>query len=106
MDASLRIASHTGRDCVDWCGHIEGNGFSIAGNMLAGARVLDDTAKTYAANEKLPFAQRLIAAMRSGRGRRRRQARQAIGRTSDPWRGGVVRSRPACRRPCRSARRA
>ena len=66
MDASLRIASHTGRDCVDWCGHIEGNGFSIAGNMLAGARVLDDTAKTYAANEKLPFAQRLIAAMRSG----------------------------------------
>jgi uncharacterized Ntn-hydrolase superfamily protein len=66
MDASLRIASHTGRDCVDWCGHIAGNGFSIAGNMLAGARVLDDTAKTYAANEKLPFAQRLIAAMRSG----------------------------------------
>jgi len=66
MDTSLRIASHTGRDCVDWCGHIEGNGFSIAGNMLAGARVLDDTAKTYAANETLPFAQRLIAAMRSG----------------------------------------
>ena len=66
MDASLRIASHTGRECVDWCGHIEGNGFSIAGNMLAGARVLDDTAKAYTANEKLPFAQRLIAAMRSG----------------------------------------
>jgi uncharacterized Ntn-hydrolase superfamily protein len=66
MDASGRMASHTGRDCVDWCGHIEGNGFSIAGNMLAGARVLDDTAKAYAANETLPFAQRLIAAMRSG----------------------------------------
>jgi len=66
MDASGRIASHTGSDCVDWCGHIAGNGFSIAGNMLAGPRVLDDTAKAYAANEKLPFAQRLIAAMRSG----------------------------------------
>ena len=66
MDSSGRIASHTGRDCVDWCGHIEGNGFSIAGNMLAGARVLDDTAKAYTANETLPFAQRLIAAMRSG----------------------------------------
>jgi len=66
MDASGRIASHTGRDCVDWCGHIEGNGFSIAGNMLAGARVLDDTAKAYLAGEKLPFAQRLIAAMRAG----------------------------------------
>ena len=66
MDADGRTASHTGSECVDWCGHTEGNGFSIAGNMLAGARVLDDTAKAYIANQKLPFAQRLIAAMRAG----------------------------------------
>lgn len=66
MDAAGRIASHTGRECVDWCGHIEGNGFSLAGNMLAGAQVLDDTAKAYVAGEALPFAQRLISAMRSG----------------------------------------
>jgi uncharacterized Ntn-hydrolase superfamily protein len=66
MDAGGRIAAHTGSECVDWCGHIEGNRFSIAGNMLAGARVLDDTAKAYIANETLPFARRLIAAMRSG----------------------------------------
>ena len=66
MDAGGRLAAHTGSECVDWCGHIEGNRFSIAGNMLAGARVLDDTAKAYIANETLPFAQRLIAAMRSG----------------------------------------
>jgi uncharacterized Ntn-hydrolase superfamily protein len=66
MDATGRIAAHTGRDCVDWCGHIEGENFSIAGNMLAGAKVLDDTAKTYIEGEKLPFAQRLIAAMHAG----------------------------------------
>jgi len=66
MDAGGRIASHTGRDCVDWCGHVEGDGFSIAGNMLAGARVLDDTKAAYIANENLPFAPRLIAAMRAG----------------------------------------
>ena len=66
MDADGRIASHTGHDCVDWCGHIEGKSFSIAGNMLAGAQVLGDTARAYLANENLPFAQRLIAAMRSG----------------------------------------
>jgi uncharacterized Ntn-hydrolase superfamily protein len=66
MDASGRIAAYTGSACVDWCGHIKGDGFSIAGNMLAGGRVLDDTAKTYVANENLPFAQRLIAAMRAG----------------------------------------
>ena len=34
--------------------------------MLAGAAVLDDTAKAYVANASLPFAQRLIAAMQAG----------------------------------------
>jgi uncharacterized Ntn-hydrolase superfamily protein len=66
MDAGGRIASHTGSECVDWCGHIGGESFSIAGNMLAAPRVLDDTAAAYTANETLPFAQRLIAAMRAG----------------------------------------
>jgi uncharacterized Ntn-hydrolase superfamily protein len=66
MDASGHIAAFTGSECVDWCGHVEGEDFSIAGNMLAGAGVLDDTAKIYTANQGLPFAQRLIAAMRAG----------------------------------------
>jgi uncharacterized Ntn-hydrolase superfamily protein len=66
MDASGRIAAHTGSECVDWCGHIEGDGFSIAGNMLVGASVLDDTAKAYVGGERLPFPQRLIAAMHAG----------------------------------------
>ncbi|HEV7880936.1 DUF1028 domain-containing protein [Bradyrhizobium sp.] len=66
MDARGHVAAYTGSDCVDWCGHVEGGSFSIAGNMLAGARVLDDTAAAYIANDKLPFARRLIAAMRAG----------------------------------------
>jgi len=66
MNARGAIAAHTGKECVDWCGHLPGDGFSIAGNMLAGPRVLDDTAKTYAVNPALPFAQRLLTAMRAG----------------------------------------
>jgi uncharacterized Ntn-hydrolase superfamily protein len=66
MDAKGLIAAYTGRDCVDWCGHLKGDGFSLAGNMLAGGRVLDDTAKTYLANAAMPFARRLITAMRAG----------------------------------------
>jgi uncharacterized Ntn-hydrolase superfamily protein len=66
MDASGRIAAYTGKECVDWCGHLQGDGFSIAGNMLAGASVLDETARAYVANENMPFARRLIAAMRAG----------------------------------------
>ncbi len=66
MDANGRIAAHSGKDCVDWFGHIAGDGFSIAGNMLAGPAVLDETARVYAANQKLPFAERLIRAMFAG----------------------------------------
>jgi uncharacterized Ntn-hydrolase superfamily protein len=66
MDAAGRIASHTGQDCVGWCGHREGDGFSIAGNMLAGPQVLDHTAGAYSEHKALPFAQRLIAALVAG----------------------------------------
>jgi uncharacterized Ntn-hydrolase superfamily protein len=89
MDASGRIASHTGRDCVDWCGHIGDKGFSIAGNMLAGAQVLDDTAKAYTANATLPFARRLIAAMRAGEAaggdKRGRQSAALLIHDQDEW---------------------
>jgi uncharacterized Ntn-hydrolase superfamily protein len=66
MDAGGRIAAYTGAACIDWCGHLEGDGFSIAGNMLAGPGVLDDTATAYRDHQSLPFAARLIAAMRAG----------------------------------------
>jgi uncharacterized Ntn-hydrolase superfamily protein len=66
MDAKGQIAAYTGTDCVDWCGHLQGDGFSIAGNMLAGGQVLDDTAKAYVANIGMPFARRLVSAMRAG----------------------------------------
>ncbi len=36
IDAAGRIGVHTGAECVDWCGHVVREGFSVAGNMLAG----------------------------------------------------------------------
>lgn len=89
MDAGGRIAAHTGRECVDWCGHIEDRGFSIAGNMLAGAGVLDATAESYIANENLAFPQRLIAAMRAGEAaggdKRGRQSAALLIYGEDEW---------------------
>src|SRR5512141_1810816 len=43
IDAQGRIAAHTGAACIDWCGQVSGDGYSVAGNMLAGPRVLGDT---------------------------------------------------------------
>jgi uncharacterized Ntn-hydrolase superfamily protein len=66
MDSHGHVAAHTGAACIDWNGHIHGEGFSVAGNMLAGPRVLDDTAAAYRANDALPLPRRLIAAMQAG----------------------------------------
>jgi uncharacterized Ntn-hydrolase superfamily protein len=66
MDAVGRVAAHTGAQCVDWCGHLAGQGCSVAGNMLANRRVIAETAAAYAANAALPFPRRLIAALKAG----------------------------------------
>src|SRR4051794_20706364 len=66
MDAAGRIAAHPGTACIDWCGDLQGEGFSLAGNMLAGPAVLGDTAAAWCSNAGLPFPRRLIAAMRAG----------------------------------------
>src|SRR5881394_206667 len=66
MDAAGRTAAHTGKDCIDWCGSTAGEGFSVAGNMLAGPAVIAESAKAYAANAALPFPRRLIAALKAG----------------------------------------
>jgi uncharacterized Ntn-hydrolase superfamily protein len=66
MDRQGRFAAFTGSACVDWCGHQLHPTFSVAGNMLAGPAVLDETARAYRAQPDLPFARRLIHAMRAG----------------------------------------
>jgi uncharacterized Ntn-hydrolase superfamily protein len=66
LDPAGRNAAHTGAECVGWCGHQLGTGFSVAGNMLAGSRVVADTFTAYADNAGLPFAERLLAAMAAG----------------------------------------
>ena len=66
IDASGRKGAHTGASCIAWCGHVAGDGYSIAGNMLAGPQVLEATAAAYEACRNLSFAERLIAAMQAG----------------------------------------
>jgi uncharacterized Ntn-hydrolase superfamily protein len=66
LDASGRSAAHTGRACIDWCGSVSGLGYSIAGNMLAGPGVLDETASAFERGSRLSFPQRMLAAMEAG----------------------------------------
>jgi uncharacterized Ntn-hydrolase superfamily protein len=66
LDRNGLMAAYTGAACVDWCGHRIGEGFSVAGNMLAGPQVVDAAFETYAAGTALPFPRRLVRALKAG----------------------------------------
>ncbi len=65
LDASGRIAQHTGAECVAWAGSVRGTDISVAGNMLAGPEVVSRTRDAFtAATGTLP--ERMLAAMEAG----------------------------------------
>ncbi len=66
MDRQGRTAAHTGDACVNWCGEICEPNLSVAGNMLANGDVIAATASTFREHATMPFARRLIAAMKAG----------------------------------------
>ncbi len=66
IDRDNRSAAYTGAACIDWCGHTAGEGFSVAGNMLAGPEVIASTANFYQSHPHLDFAERLLLALAAG----------------------------------------
>jgi uncharacterized Ntn-hydrolase superfamily protein len=66
LPASGKPVAHTGSACVDWCGHLLFDDFSVAGNMLAGPQVIDATAQAFRQAAGRPLAERLLAAMAAG----------------------------------------
>jgi uncharacterized Ntn-hydrolase superfamily protein len=68
VDAGGSFA-HTGARCVPWCGHRTEDDLTAAGNMLAGAEVLDAMVSAYrAADPEGDLPGRLLAALTAGQG--------------------------------------
>jgi uncharacterized Ntn-hydrolase superfamily protein len=65
VDAQGRAAAFTGRECMEWAGHIAGDGFCCQGNILANKLVVAEMARAF---EHTPgaLAARLIAALVAG----------------------------------------
>jgi uncharacterized Ntn-hydrolase superfamily protein len=66
IDRKGRNAAFTGARCIDWAGHIVRDNVSVAGNMLAGPQVVDETMSVYQNGAGKPFAERLLDAMQAG----------------------------------------
>ena len=58
----------SGEECKDWYGHREGDGYTVAGNLLTGESVIESTAEAYRENRNgdAPLAERLIDALEAG----------------------------------------
>lgn len=66
VDVHGRSAVWTGANCVPWAGGITGQGWSVAGNMLASEAVVADTMAAFLARDELPLPERLLAALEAG----------------------------------------
>lgn len=88
LDASGRIAQHTGQNCVPWAGHVSAENVSVAGNMLAGEATVRATLDAFLA-AKGPMAERLLTAMEAGEAaggdKRGRQSAALKIATRDPF---------------------
>ena len=88
LDATGRIAVHTGADCIGWCGSVCGMDVSVAGNMLVGPDVV---ARTLAAFETAAgsMPERLLTALEAGEAaggdRRGKQSAALKVCTRDPY---------------------
>lgn len=66
IDAAGHSVAHTGKNCIDWAGHKIAPGVSVAGNMLTGSEVVENTLSCYLDNASMNFVDRLLTAMEAG----------------------------------------
>jgi uncharacterized Ntn-hydrolase superfamily protein len=65
VDARGGAAAHTGSDCMNWAGHVVGQGFTAQGNILANANVVTAIASAFR-DARGELAERLLAALQAG----------------------------------------
>jgi uncharacterized Ntn-hydrolase superfamily protein len=58
----------SGAECREWFGHTVGDGYTVAGNLLTGEAVIEETAAAYETSrgEDRPLAARLVDALEAG----------------------------------------
>lgn len=65
IDKNGKTAAFTGRETVEWKGHLTGRNYATAGNMLVGSQVIEAMAKAFDSTEG-PLEERLMKALEAG----------------------------------------
>jgi uncharacterized Ntn-hydrolase superfamily protein len=66
VDASGGAAGYTGASCVDWAGHVIGEGFSVQGNMLVSGATVKKMAAAMRESAALSLPERLMVVLEAG----------------------------------------
>ena len=80
VDAKGHVAVHTGKDCMNWAGHLAGDGYSCQGNILASSKVVESMAHAFETTSG-DIIEKLLSALSAGQaagGDRRGQQSAAI----------------------------
>lgn len=65
LDKSGRVATHTGKSCIDVAGHTNGENFSVQANMMLNDKVVPAMEKAWKENNALPLAERMIEVLKA-----------------------------------------
>jgi uncharacterized Ntn-hydrolase superfamily protein len=87
IDAQGRTAAFTGKENIEWKGHMVGKDCAAAGNMLVGSRVIKAMIETFEAT-KGKLAERLLKALEAGQeagGDKRGQMSAALLVAGEQW---------------------
>lgn len=63
VDVSGNVAAHTGSRCIDFAGHLTGDGFTCQANLMSNDTVWSEMKKAYERNAALDFPERLLSAL-------------------------------------------
>src|SRR5699024_3657230 len=66
VDSEGLSTAYTGEKSDTWKGHMTGENYAIAGNMLVGEETLQAMKDSFIASEKLPLSERLLQAVEAG----------------------------------------
>ncbi len=65
LDKQGRVATHTGKSCIDFAGHANGENFSVQANMMLNDKVVPAMEKSWKENSAMPLAERMVAVLQA-----------------------------------------
>lgn len=98
LDTFGRVATHTGKKCIDMAGHMNGENFSVQANMMLNDKVVPAMENAWKENNSLRLAERMVAvlnaAQKAGGDIRGKQSASLLvvssHASSEPWNDRLI----------------